>query len=120
MINRSHIIGLVFFALALCFAISPTDFISSAAAQMELQDGGTGDSGGGGKSAGDPDMPDTQPPPPGSNSLSGGYGTAVGGTGAVSSSPDSGTAIGSGLNADSMWRVWLRTVWRVFRVQFGW
>jgi len=119
MIKRSHIIGLIFLALGFCFAFSPSNWTAAACAQMEVQDGaGGGDDGG--KEAGDPDMPDTQPPPSGVDSQSGLYGSNGFGAGYWSPAPSGSASIGSGSNATSHWRGWLRSAWLALRVQFGW
>lgn len=117
MIRKPYIIGLVFFALACCFAFSPTQWTASASAQMELQDG-SDDGGGGGKTAGDPDMPDTQPPPTGTDTYGGGYGR-YGAMESFRSGMTNTTAVGSGaITFTSM--DWWQSVWLALRVQLGW
>lgn len=118
MIRKHYIIGLVFFALACCFAFSPTDWTASASAQMELQDGKS-DGDGGGKTAGDPDMPDTQPPPTGTDTYGSGYGS-YGGMGAFRSGLNDPTAIGSDSIGTFTLKDWWQSVWYALRLQLGW
>jgi hypothetical protein len=110
--------GLVFLALALAFAFSPTQLIPDSQAGY-IVDEGQGPSGGG-KGSGDPDMPDTQPPPPGSTGAVS-RGSHCGGVSwGYCGSTDAASATEAGRRATFDARSWLQGVWQALRVQFGW
>ena len=112
-----YIIGLVFFALACCFAFPPTDWTPTASAQMEVDNSST--DAGGGKAAGDPDMPDTQPPPSGTDTYGRGYGN-YGGSNSFGVGRDDVNRIGSSSISQLTLADWWRLGWYGLRVQIGW
>ena len=105
-------LGLVFFTLALLFALSPA--VANAAAQDPNEYDSENTGGSGGETSGDPDMPDTNPGiGSGSQSGSGWYQNL----GLGSRSPE--TSVGSGRTGARLWDSW-RVAWQALRVMLGW
>lgn len=117
--KHRHIFGLIFLALALSLAFSTSPVVSLASASQML-DESKGPGSGGGFDSGDPDMPDTQPPPP-SPTLAGGRGGLYSGAASGLTSPTRGTAVtGSSARTNTTLRLHLLGVWQAMRMQWFW